>query len=181
MIYLILVFVSLSFSTKLLSQDVVSPYQGQETRQIKALSESEISSLLTGEGMGFAKAAELNHYPGPKHVLEFAGQLGLSGEQTQKTQAAFDAMHAEAVQVGAVLVQKEASLDSLFANGEATSESLNQLLDEIAELQSKLRFAHLSAHLQMREVLTPKQIAQYNQLRGYHTHSHQNHNQHHQH
>jgi hypothetical protein len=43
-----------------------SPYSGQETREIKALSRDEISGYLSGDGMGFAKAAELNHYPGPK-------------------------------------------------------------------------------------------------------------------
>ena len=36
-----------------------SPYQGEQLRAIKALSEGEISSLLNGQGMGFAKAAEL--------------------------------------------------------------------------------------------------------------------------
>ncbi len=39
-----------------------SPYAGQESREIKALSPEEISSLLSGKGMGFAKAAELNGF-----------------------------------------------------------------------------------------------------------------------
>jgi hypothetical protein len=41
-----------------------SPYAGQEKREIKALSAEDIEGYLTGQGMGFAKAAELNHYPG---------------------------------------------------------------------------------------------------------------------
>lgn len=32
----------------------MSSYQGQETRESKALSAQEVSDLLTGEGMGFA-------------------------------------------------------------------------------------------------------------------------------
>ena len=55
------------------------PYAGQRQRSIKALSESDITGLRSGNGAGFAKAAELNGYPGPAHVLELAGPL-LSGE-----------------------------------------------------------------------------------------------------
>ena len=54
-----------------------SPYSGQETRDIKALSDDERRRLLEGHGMGMALPAELNRYPGPKHVLELAGELDL--------------------------------------------------------------------------------------------------------
>jgi len=60
--------------TALFAQEDHSPYAGQENRTIKALSQGEIKNFLSGAGMGFAKAAELNHYPGPKHVLELADQ-----------------------------------------------------------------------------------------------------------
>ena len=43
--------------------EALSPYSGQETREIKAVSKDEITGYLSGDGMGFAKAAELNHYP----------------------------------------------------------------------------------------------------------------------
>ena len=36
-----------------------TPYAGQQTRTIKALSDDEIAALRNGEGMGMAKAAEL--------------------------------------------------------------------------------------------------------------------------
>jgi hypothetical protein len=41
------------------------PYTGEQTRIIKSLAEGDIAALLKGEGMGMAKAAELNGYPGP--------------------------------------------------------------------------------------------------------------------
>lgn len=44
------------------------PYTGQQARPIKALSDAEIAALRKGEGMGMAKAAELNGYPGPVHA-----------------------------------------------------------------------------------------------------------------
>src|SRR6266566_2372668 len=58
-----------------------SPYAGQEQRSIKALSDREISDLTEGRGLGLAKAAELNSYPGPLHVLQLANEIGLSDEQ----------------------------------------------------------------------------------------------------
>jgi hypothetical protein len=45
-------------------------------RSRQALSDQEVSALLDGHGAGFAKAAELNGYPGPMHVLELADRLG---------------------------------------------------------------------------------------------------------
>ncbi len=37
--------------------------------------------LENGEGMGIVKYAELNGYPGPKHVLELVNELRLTEEQ----------------------------------------------------------------------------------------------------
>jgi hypothetical protein len=53
-----------------------------QRREIKALSETEVSGYLDGRGMGFAKAGELNGYPGPAHLLELADKLRLTSEQT---------------------------------------------------------------------------------------------------
>jgi hypothetical protein len=50
-----------------------STYTGLEHRTIKALSEQQVDDLQSGRGMGLALAAELNHYPGPVHVLEASG------------------------------------------------------------------------------------------------------------
>src|SRR5439155_26596116 len=88
-----------------------SPYAGQEQRAIKALSDREISDLTEGRGMGLAKAAELNGYPGPMHVLELAESLDLSDQQRAKMQELFAAMKAEAIPLGERLIVQEADLD----------------------------------------------------------------------
>jgi hypothetical protein len=49
--------------------------------------------------MGLALAAKLNHYPGPVHVLEASGALGLSAEQFERTEALLRAMRAEAIPI----------------------------------------------------------------------------------
>ena len=63
-----------------------SAYVGQQTRAIKSLSEQDVDDLLAGRGTGFAKAAELNGYPGPAHVLELREPLTLSEAQLGATQ-----------------------------------------------------------------------------------------------
>ena len=47
--------------------------------------------------MRLAKAAELNGYPGPAHVLELAAQLDLTPEQKIKTEVLFKKMQARAI------------------------------------------------------------------------------------
>jgi len=148
-----------------------SPYVGEQTRHIKALSDDEIDGLLKGKGSGFAKAAELNGYPGPAHVLELASELGLSSEQRRATEAIHSAMQAKASQAGAALVAKERELDQSFARRTIDTQALNALLQGIGELQAEIRTAHLEAHLAQARVLTTEQSAHYFVLRGYSEHS----------
>ncbi|MCA1567007.1 MAG: periplasmic heavy metal sensor [Acidobacteria bacterium] len=142
-------------------------YAGEERREIKSLSSEEVDALLNGQGMGLAKAAELNHYPGPRHVLELATELQLTPEQRAQTQAAFELMRGEAVRLGRLIVERERALDAMFAKGEIDAGKLRAATSEIARLQGDLRAAHLAAHLEMRRLLSSQQIKKYDELRGY--------------
>ncbi len=152
-----------------------SPYVEHTDRDIKALSPQQVDDLLKGRGMGLALAAELNGYPGPKHVLELAEELGLSAEQRTAVACVHQAMETEAVELGRKLVDAERRLDALFAGGEATSEALRTALDEIADLAAALRHAHLDAHLATKAVLSEEQVQRYDELRGYADGGHQGH------
>src|SRR5215469_17344529 len=143
------------------------PYAGQEARSIKALSDDDIAALRKGEGMGMAKAAELNGYPGPVHVLALAAQLGLTEGQRHDVRTVFDRMSAAAKPLGGELIAQEQALDQLFAQGEITPDRLAATTAAIAELQGRLRLVHLSAHLETRALLNADQIARYEQLWGY--------------
>jgi hypothetical protein len=162
-----------------------SPYVGQEKREIKALSAEEIEGYLNGQGMGFALAAELNHYPGPKHVLELEKKLRLSQEQLRKTMGIFATMHRQAIRLGRQIVDKERSLDDLFANQKITQIHLSDMTVEIGKLKGRLRAVHLKAHLAMKEILTSEQVDRYDELRGYRgsrgkqKHPHKKHSVHH--
>jgi hypothetical protein len=143
------------------------PYKGQQAREIKALSEADRDGLREGKGMGLAKAAELNRYPGPMHVLDLKQSLGLSSAQEKKTRAAMAVMRERAKKLGRQIIESEAKLDAEFAGGNARPAEVRRLVRKIGQLQGELRLAHLEAHLGMKGILSKKQVDAYVRLRGY--------------
>ena len=144
-----------------------SPYAGQETRAIKALAAEDVDGLLRGKGMGLAKAAELNGYPGPMHALEHAADLALSADQTALLKDIQARMAESAKPLGAAIVEAESALDHLFAERRIDHAALAEATAGIAKLQGELRAVHLAAHLETRAALSEEQVARYNALRGY--------------
>ena len=145
----------------------VAPYAGQQQRAIKALSSDEVADLLAGEGMGLAKAAELNGVPGPAHVLEHADALGLTPQQRLLTRTLFDTHKAKARRLGEALVEAERALDQAFQAGDIDFAKLSRLVGDIASRQARLREEHLRTHLEQAVLLDKAQIERYAQLRGY--------------
>ena len=142
-------------------------YAGQEKREIKALSADEVKQFLAGGGMGFARAAELNNYPGPMHSLELADKLAVTPEQRAATEKLMAEHKAEARAIGAKLIDAERTLDQLFASGKASEAELAQQVRTIAVLQGDFRLSHLETHRRLRPLLTEKQVHLYAQLRSY--------------
>jgi hypothetical protein len=76
-------------------------------------------------------------------------------------------MKAEAIPLGAKLLQQEAALDQRFASHSVTAESLKAMTEQIGLAQAVLRDTHLKYHLRTAEILTAAQMQQYSMLRGY--------------
>jgi Spy/CpxP family protein refolding chaperone len=142
-------------------------YSGLQTREIKAFSREQMEDLSAGRGMGLALAAELNGYPGPRHVLELAGQLSLTDEQRTTIQRLFDSMRAEAIPVGQKLLSAERDLNRAFEERTINPEKLEAMTGAIAEMQGKLRNTHLKYHLATTALLNPDQLRRYSELWGY--------------
>ena len=172
-----LVFISIFSAAAIASTG--SSYSGQEKREIKSLSKNEISGYLNGKGLGFSKVAELNHFPGPRHVLDLAIELQLSKHQIEKTNLLFQAMQVKAKQYGSFFIEKEREIESLFSSTEIDSGKLEKLAKESAEITAKIRLAHLEAHVSQQQLLTKKQIGKYDELRGYSGGKPQEHKHHH--
>jgi Spy/CpxP family protein refolding chaperone len=142
-------------------------YAGHETREIKALSPHEVEQYRSGAGMGYAKSAELNHFPGPMHVLELADQLALTEGQRVATRTLMDQHKREARSIGMELVDAERSLEALFRRGSPDEAALARAVREAAALQGEYRLSHLETHRRMRALLTEDQVKRYDALRGY--------------
>ena len=149
-------------------QHGTSPYAGFAQREVKALSDQQLSDLRAGRGMGLALPAELNGYPGPLHVLELAAQLQLSTDQHRRLKQFYEAMKAEAISVGEKLIAQETALDRSFKERSITPQRLVELTAWVGATQGELRAVHLKYHLTAAEVLTADQKQRYAQLRGYH-------------
>lgn len=145
----------------------VPSYAGQQTREIKALSAQEQRGWLEGEGMGMARAAELNGYPGPMHVLELAQTLQLTPEQATASRELMKKHKAEVRRLGADLVDAERQLDAAFRENRAQEAEVERLTAAIAQLQGRIRASHLQTHLAQKALLTPEQVQRYAGMRGY--------------
>jgi len=117
--------------------------------------------------MSLAKAAELNGYPGPAHVIEMAAQLRLTADQLQQITIIRERMSAGAKPLGVDIIDHERALDQLFAQGQITPAALTSETGTIGELQGRLRLVHLAAHLETRALLSSDQVVLYQKLRGY--------------
>ncbi|GMU64188.1 MAG: hypothetical protein AMXMBFR36_04620 [Acidobacteriota bacterium] len=144
-----------------------SPYVGDQEQRIKALATEREQGLRAGAGLGLALAAELNGHAGPKHVLELAAELGLTAGQRPAIEASFERMRTEAVALGEQIVAAEEELDRRFAHRHLDEAKLAELTARIGELEGRLRFVHLRAHLETDAILTAAQRARYVELRGY--------------
>ncbi|HZP37375.1 MAG TPA: hypothetical protein VFE48_12905 [Methylomirabilota bacterium] len=148
---------------------VTSPYRPGTAPGLRGFSADEVAALRDGAGMGLARAAELNGYPGPRHLLDAVqdGRLPASAEQRQRAQDIFDRMKRDAQRVGAQILAEEADLEAAFRARTITEPDLRARVGRIAALQGELRTIHLSAHLATRALLTDAQVEQYDRLRGY--------------
>ncbi len=140
-----------------------NPYAGTSA----GLTDAQRSQYLNGEGMGFAKPAEMNHYPGPRHVLQNVERLKLSPEQISSTQTLFDAVQKKAKALGNQIVDREDELLQLFSSQNADEARVKQLTAQIGSLQGELRATHLLAHLKQRTLLTAEQVKIYDRARDY--------------
>lgn len=144
-----------------------SPYVDHAHRGLTALSDEQLQGYAEGRGMGLALPAEMNHYPGPRHVLDAARALALTESQTRALAAIHGRMQAEAVRLGAAYLAAERALDAFFEGGDTNPKRLAGLTQRSGVLFGGLRAAHLAAHIETRATLTPEQIGVYDRLRGY--------------
>lgn len=147
-----------------------SEYAGLESSEVRSFTQQELDDLRSAAGMGLARPAELNRYPGPKHVLEMATTLGLDESQRTRIDAVQREMREAAIGLGETIIEAERSLNQRFLHEHIDDESLEAAVERVAALNGKLRYVHLRAHLLTKAVLTVDQVQEYDRQRGYQPH-----------
>ena len=107
---------------------------------------------------GFAKAAELNRYPGPMHALEHAVALELTPAQREALTDLMKRHKADARALGARVLELERELDVLFASKAVNEASLDLVLRSLGEASARLRGSHLKTHVETTALFTPSQV-----------------------
>ena len=123
-------------------------------------------SLLNAEGKGQAKYAEMNGYPGPKHILDHAKELQLTDAQTKSIQRIYTEMSARAKELGQRIVGIEEELNDAFKSGLVSEKSVRDDAEQIGKLRGRLRGVHLITNLKAKSVLTTSQLETCRKLRG---------------
>lgn len=142
-------------------------YAGQDARHVASLSAEEQEGFLQGRGMGLARAAEFNGFPGPMHILELADQLALTPHQRHQIEGALARMKAKAKVLGEQYVLAEKAVDAAFKDKTGSQELVAKRVAEAGDLLAQIRMTHLAAHLEITPLLSQAQIADYAKLRGY--------------
>jgi len=145
----------------------MSPYAGNQNRQIASLSDEDIAAIRRGAGWGFALPAEVNGVPGPRHVLDLVEPLRLTNDQIAQITAVFEAMERSAIRAGEQFIAAEQALNDAFKSSGLDQAELTRLVEQAGQARARLRLVHLSAHLETLPLLTEEQVEIYAQRRGY--------------
>ncbi len=124
------------------------------------------AALLSGEGAGQVSTAELNGYPDPRRVLEYAKELKLTSAQSAAVAEINKGLVVRAKELGKRIVSVEEELNEEFKSGLVSEKSIQETTDQIAKLRGRLRAEQLIAHLKTKALLTGDQIRTYAALRA---------------
>lgn len=122
-------------------------------------------ALLKGEVMGQTLIADISGFPGPKHALDMKDELGVSRDQIKKIEDLLNGIDVSAKLKGEDIVIAEDELYDMFDAGIATEKNVRAKVLEIGKLRAEFRFIHLQAHLKMKQILSPIQMARYKEIR----------------
>ena len=145
----------------------MSPYAHTQSTEFSILTPDEVRELRNGEGMGLARAAELNSFPGPRHLLDLKAGLDLNHGQVARIEAIHTKMKTRAIAKGEDILQAEQHLAYLFASGRPSATEMTRLTEHLGIMRGQLQAIHLLAHIESTRELTADQIERYDRFQGY--------------
>jgi hypothetical protein len=134
-------------------------------RRMQAALDERNAVLAQGLGAGLAFPADQNYYPGPLHVLELKEVLRLTAQQERQVEGLQAAMFTASRPASKRLLEAEARLSRLFADGIADEARVRAATIETERAWAEVRLVHLFAHLKTRALLTEEQRRLYHEAR----------------
>ena len=127
---------------------------------VKTLTDKQYTALLNGEDVynNMALPAQINHYPMPDQVIRFKKELGLSPNQVIKITAIATELHRKRVEMGALIITNEQTLDNLCRKQRLNNGDVIFYATRSGLYYGELRNAILQACLSTGDLLAPQQI-----------------------
>jgi len=139
--------------------------QDEEDAAPRECVEQERQALQEGRGFGRAAVADDNGFPGPRHILDWKKQLDLKPAQEKRVETLAERTRSKAIAKGQELQAREQELSRLLSTSKPNPQAVQKLLGQIGAAEADLRWIHIGAHIEARDILTPQQLARYNELR----------------
>lgn len=134
-------------------------------RRVHAVLQEADQVLASGRGFGMAFPADQNGYPGSMHALELRERLKLTAAQVTALEALTESMFKASRPQAQRLLDAEAELRRVFADGGATEARVTAAVANAERARGALRLVHLLTHVQTRDILTAEQRRLYHEIR----------------
>ncbi len=112
-----------------------------------------------------AKPASLYHYPLPDEVMAYRKQLQLDNTQLGKLNAIIEALNLKKLEISQSVTRNEKALNQLFSGHQLNDGSLIFFGNRYGLYEGEMRTAVLMACYQTRQVLMPKQLTKFEQIK----------------
>ena len=115
--------------------------------------------------MGPVREAKLNHFPGPKHLLELASEVELHNAQAISIEEILLKMKSKSVAEGSGIVEPDCHLADRFASGQPSVAEARRIARYLGVMRDTLEGIHLLAHIESARELTGDLNEGYDRLR----------------
>ena len=153
------------------AESVPSPYAGEESRVVKSLSAEDVAELRRGGGWGLARRRSSTACRGRSTCWSSRTRSRSLASRWPRLPRSMNECARRRLRKARISLPPSGHSTTRFATERSRRKAFGKMLAAIASSRARLRFVHLSAHLETPALLTHEQIARYDALRGYRSHA----------
>lgn len=161
-------------SLLILSLNVVSAWAQQTAVRVKETTSTDSTINIANKDMpigmdiyNMARVATEHHYPLPEEVFAIKIQLGLDALQSKKLSSIIQTLNLKKQEISQSVALNEKRLNQLFASRKLDDGTIIFYGNRYGLYEGEMRTALLTACIQTAQVLTPKQMTKFEQIRNH--------------